>query len=115
MIERSDCGSGGCVTCPFSFNEHSEQAQNYGCLPDKNEIIKMKESSGHNWSCHHDGDILCGGFARHLIEERPDLDIEEGGLLLYEEWYKEGETAAIINTFKRQLKELKNKYENGVD
>ena len=47
--ERSRCGSGGCVTCPFSSNEHAEQAQNYGCLPTPFEIIQMTVKSGHNW------------------------------------------------------------------
>lgn len=95
-IERSDCGSGGCVTCPFSCNAEAEQVQNYGCLPTPFNIIDMKAKSGHNWSCHHDANVLCGGFASFIKTERPDLDIHKGNLISYETWYHKGEEAAII-------------------
>jgi len=94
--ERSRCGSGGCVTCPFSSNEHAEQAQNYGCLPTPFEIIQMKVKSGHNWACHENEKVLCGGFASFIKTERPDLDIQEGKLISYDTWYREGEEAAML-------------------
>jgi hypothetical protein len=95
MEERSICGSGGCVTCPFSSNDKAEQVQNWGCLPTPYDIIKMKEKSGHNWSCHSDATVLCGGFARYVTENRPDLDIKQGNLISYEVWYLEGEEKSI--------------------
>jgi hypothetical protein len=95
MEERSPCGSGGCMTCPFSYNDESEQIQNYGCLPDVPHIIKMKEESGHNWACHGDNTVLCGGFANHLKERRLDLDIKTGGLIDYEVWAQEGPEVAM--------------------
>lgn len=95
MIERSPCGSGGCITCPFSFSEEAEMVQNYGCLPDRFDIIRMKEKSGHNWACHGDETVLCGGFARYVMDRRPDLNIKEGKLISYKIWYHEGEEAAI--------------------
>lgn len=94
-IERSSCGSGGCVTCPFSCNEHAEQAQNYGCLPSPFQIIEMKRKSGHNWACHSNENVLCGGFAKFIKDECPDLDIHTGNLISYETWYHQGEEAAI--------------------
>lgn len=95
MEERSPCGSGGCITCPFSCTDEAEQVQNYGCLPDRPDIIRMKEESGHNWSCHSDDKVLCGGFARYIQEERPDLNIKEGKLISYDVWYREGKEEAI--------------------
>lgn len=109
MIERSACGSGGCVSCPFSYNDEADQAQNYGCLPTRWDIIKMKEKSGHNWACHYDETVLCGGFARHVIEERADLDIKEGSLISYNDWVNEGEMTAIVKAFKSQIAQLENK------
>lgn len=106
MTERSGCGSGGCVTCPFSYNDEANQAQNYGCLPTRYDIIEMKKKSGHNWACHYDETILCGGFARYLIDERSDLDVKEGGLISYDDWVQEGEMTAIVNAFKRQIEQL---------
>lgn len=94
-IERSPCGSGGCITCPFSYSHEAQQVQNYGCLPDKADIVRMKEESGHNWACHYDDSKPCGGLAKHLKDHRPDLDIKEGSLISYEVWYNEGEEVAI--------------------
>lgn len=109
MEERSGCGSGGCVTCPFSYNDDADQAQNYGCLPTRYDIIEMKEKSGHNWACHSDETVLCGGFARHLVEERLDLDVKVGGLISYEDWAQEGEMTAIVKAFKKQIEQLEMK------
>lgn len=94
-MERSTCGSGGCVTCPFSFNDLADQVQNYGCLPSAGDILKMKETTGHNWSCHGDASVLCGGYVKYIKTYRWDLDITKGGLISYETWYHEGEEAAI--------------------
>lgn len=92
--DRSPCGSGGCLTCPFSCSMEAEQVQNYGCLPDRFQIIKMKEESGHNWSCHSDANVVCGGLAKYITKERPDLNLK-GGLIDYDDWYKLGQDEAI--------------------
>lgn len=104
MREISTCGSGGCTTCPFSETDESYQLQNYACLPMPYDIIKMKETSGHNWSCHGDDTILCGGFARFIKEHRPDLDSKTGNLISYETWYYEGERKAIEEANQRNFK-----------
>ncbi|MCY9376553.1 hypothetical protein MOF34_15865 [Bacillus sp. T17B1] len=40
MIERFYCGSGGCMSCPFSHSDEAEMAQNYGCLPTPKQIFE---------------------------------------------------------------------------
>lgn len=100
MIPRSECGSGGCDTCPFSYGEAAEQVQNYGCLPDRKDILVMKEESGHNWACHGDETVLCGGYARYLKKNRPDLDPYKGNLISYDTWYRYGKDAAMMEAEK---------------
>lgn len=95
MIERSYCGSGGCIDCPFSYSEEAEIVQNYGCLPDRVDIIRMKEGSNQNWACHADETVMCGGYANYVKKYRPDLNLKEGNLISYDVWYKEGEDVAI--------------------
>jgi hypothetical protein len=102
MEERSLCGSGGCVTCPFSCSEEAEMIQNYGCLPDRTDIIRIKESSGQNWACHGDEKVICGGLARYIKENRPDLSVKEGGLISYDRWYREGEELAIYDAIRTE-------------
>jgi len=102
--DRSPCGSGGCLTCPFSCSMEAEQAQGYGCLPDSFDIIKIKENSGHNWSCHGDTSVVCGGLARYITRKRPDLSLE-GGLIDFDAWNEHGMDKAI------QIAE--EKYNNG--
>ncbi len=97
MEPRSTCGSGGCQTCPFSHNEQAEQVANYGCLPSAADILRMKELSGHNWACHADESVMCGGFARYVTAQRPDLDLKVGGLIAYTVWYHDGEDVALAH------------------
>lgn len=104
MIERSYCGSGGCMSCPFSHSDEAEMAQNYGCLPTPKQIIEMKEKSGHNWACHSDETVLCGGFAKYIKRNRPDLNINKGQLISYETWCHEGEGKAIQEANSRELR-----------
>lgn len=93
--EMANNGTGGCITCPFAYTDDSEQAQNYGCLPCEYDIIKMKEETGHNWACHYDETVMCGGFITEVKRRRPDLDLTKGGLISYDTWYKEGQDVAI--------------------
>lgn len=95
--EKSLCGSGGCVSCPFSCTGISESIQNYGCLPDSSDIIRMKRESGHNWGCHGDETKICGGYAQHIKENglEKELNIFEGGIISYNDWYLLGEEEAL--------------------
>ena len=74
MIERSECGSGGCVTCPFSQGDEAFIAENSGCLPDTNEILKFPEHNNVNWGCHSEVDVVCGGFAKKYKETGKKVD-----------------------------------------
>ncbi|MGG3667164.1 hypothetical protein ABES74_09425 [Bacillus subtilis] len=109
MIECSYCGSGGCMSCPFSHSDEAEMAQNYGCLPTPQQIVEMKEKSGHNWACHSDETVLCGGFAKYIKRNRPDLNINEGQLISYETWGHEGEDKAIQEANTRELRQAQEK------
>ncbi|KWU17966.1 hypothetical protein AS149_14675 [Burkholderia cenocepacia] len=84
---------GTCPGCPFETTEVSEQAQNYGCLPTPWEIIEMKRTSGHNWSCHSDGSKVCAGLCHEAKSH--GLDLSTGNLISYETWYQQGPEAAI--------------------
>lgn len=82
--ERSSCGSGGCVTCPFSQNEEAFYAENTGCLPTVDEILELPEKRNVNWGCHGEVGVICGGFAKEhkrsgntLNKELPIVDFDE--------------------------------------
>jgi hypothetical protein len=96
MEKITGCNFDGCITCPFAFTDESEEVQNYGCLPSAYDIIQMKKKSGHNWSCHGNESVMCGGFAQYVREYHPELDLSVGNLISYKTWYHEGEEAALI-------------------
>lgn len=64
-----------CNSCPFNHTEESGQVQNYGCLRSKQEILKLKDDTGHNWACHSNNKRVCQGLA----DER---DVSQGKLYL---------------------------------
>lgn len=93
-----------CETCPFAFTEASEMVQNYGCLPEPHDIIRMKRESGHNWSCHNNSKKKCQGFIDFIKEEQKhewrkddfaDIDTSKGGIISYDTWENKGEAEAI--------------------
>lgn len=91
MVTKNGC----CGACPFAFTDESEYIQGLGCLPEPYDIKEMKEKSGHNWSCHEDSTKLCTGFAIHATKYWPHLNIKEGGLISYEDWYHLGPEEAM--------------------
>lgn len=64
-----------CNSCPFNCTDESDYAQNMGCLPDRKDIIKLKDQTVHNWACHSNPKRKCQGLAEHR-------DINTGGLYL---------------------------------
>jgi len=93
-----------CETCPFAFSEASEMVQNYGCLPEPADIIRMKRESGHNWSCHYNGKKKCQGFVdfvkeakenKWMVDNLEDIDTNKGGIISYDTWETKGEKEAI--------------------
>jgi hypothetical protein len=84
MIARSMCGSGGCITCPFSQNEEAFYADNTGCLPDAQEILELPEKHKVNWGCHGEIGVVCGGLAKEskrigkeFNKDLPIVDFDE--------------------------------------
>lgn len=75
-----------CETCPFSCSPEAEQAQNYACLPSPFEIMQIKAETGKNWSCHHNEDRLCAGFARECRER--GIEYRGAESTTYERWYR---------------------------
>lgn len=77
-----------CEACPFAFTDHSEQVQNYGCLPTPADILRMKAVDNINWECHARAGRLCAGFAVECAER--SIDVHTGKLGSYVRWYHEG-------------------------
>ena len=74
-----------CLACPFNdgLTEEACQAQNYGCLPTKQEMVNTFDKTGKSLSCHEDGSKPCRG----LMTVR-EIDINR--ILEYSDWYRSG-------------------------
>lgn len=85
-----------CQDCPFEFSERSDIAQNYGCLPEPSDFIRIKEQTNLNMSCHADENKICKGFASY-IKQRPHLKLscKTGKIISNSKWQTLGEQIAI--------------------
>lgn len=72
-----------CKCCPFNdgWNEEATIAQNYGCLPDKFQMMEKFDNEGVALSCHDTPTKACRG----LTKVRPDA--KTAPVLKYEDWY----------------------------
>ena len=88
MESKSSWECAGCITCPFSCTAESEQAQNYGCLPEPWEIISMRRDFGKTWACHDDTTKPCAGAIQYMAEEGLPYKVIDSNLLtLEDEWH----------------------------
>jgi hypothetical protein len=81
MIQTKENKMNPCIACPFrdGENEIATQAQNYGCLPTKHEMIETFDSTGVALSCH-DNDKVCKGLASVR-------DVSSANVKTHKEWY----------------------------
>lgn len=84
MKSRRHCCTRG--ACPFAFNEVSEVAQSYGCLPTPFEIIVMKVKYNKTWACHDNSDKPCLGAIRMLKNNKIDYKQEGELITLDSDW-----------------------------
>lgn len=76
-----------CITCPFSSSDESAQVQNYGCLPEAHDCVKMYRE-GKVWMCHSNEDRVCQGLKEHLKEDlKEDLKTNGKTIQTYTNWY----------------------------
>lgn len=78
-----------CDTCPFSLSQAACEAQNLGCLPTPQEIMRIHRDQGRNWACHGDERRICAGLVAACREQGIALD-KQAPLALYSRWYHEG-------------------------
>ncbi len=73
-------------SCPFSFTEQSEIAQNYGCLPSPYEIVRMRKEFGKTWACHQDPTKPCLGAIQYMKEKGLEHKIIDKQLVTIDDW-----------------------------
>lgn len=67
--------------CPFAYNDYSEQAQNYGCLPSGQGIVRMRQNHGKSWACHSNPKKPCLGALNYMREKGLEFKVIDPILL----------------------------------
>ena len=78
-----------CNTCPFAETAEAEQAQNYGCLPTRQDIMTMHRDDGRDWACHGNATQVCAGLVAECREHGVSFD-KSAPLVDYAKWYRDG-------------------------
>ena len=81
-------GCDGCEACPFSWTEAAETAQNLGCLPTPQDVLRMARDKGRPWGCHEDEAKVCRGYASVAVQVGLPI---HGDTIRYSRWYHDGE------------------------
>ena len=83
---RKHCSTKG--SCPFSFSDDSETAQNWGCLPAPYDIVQMRVQHGKTWACHEHPDKPCLGALRFMKQKGIECTIIDNELVTEEsDWH----------------------------
>ena len=78
-----------CNSCPFNYTEESEMVQNYGCLRSKQEILELKDITGHNWACHCNNKRVCKGLSIERDTSKGKLYLQPGENIDFISWNEE--------------------------
>jgi hypothetical protein len=82
---RRECAE---TSCPFAFTEISETIQNYGCLPEPQDIVRMRVVHGKTWACHSNPELPCIGAIQHLRDNGLPYNVIDPVLLTEKsDWY----------------------------
>lgn len=78
------CSTIGC--CPGAFNDRSEQAQRYGCLPTIWDIVEMKVKHNKTGACHSNESKPCLNGLKAVAAAGYDPKPEGDLLTLQDDW-----------------------------
>ena len=95
-----------CNGCPFNFfSEESNQAQNYGCLPEPYHVKAVYDELGGVWGCHEtseeDNNLApCTGFIQWMASKGTPIKIKDKPIVDYSRWYRDPEYFKLENNFR---------------
>jgi len=99
-----------CEACPFNiFSERSMEANNLGCLPDYQNIIKDYYEKNKVWACHEQPEKECSGFVNYFrengtIEDNKNIKILVKDKKLMHDWSVHGKKYDFIDFLKSYMK-----------
>ena len=74
FIRDAEVNCNTCNGCPCVFTDESEKIQNYGCLPDHNDLVKKYLNNEGIWACHSNPKKPCGGLIQILKSNSIPMD-----------------------------------------
>jgi len=84
-MKKADLDKSMCDDCPWNFySAGSQMAQNYGCLPSPQEMVRINDEEGYALSCHENKSCICKGLAAQLKKNGKRI----GMLKPHSDWYE---------------------------